>query len=764
MHEQPSPQFVALLERLGAAGPAELQAAHRLAVRLAHRLPLFDTIWIDALVQTGVLSLYQARLLHAGQGAELLAGPFLIVDRTHTLGRIALYRARNRENRQEVRLLLASANQHDETLPDRLASLREYSKRIHSPLVAPVRYAEVISQQAVVACDWIDDPTIEAHLIRQGRFAPQQVVEMATQLLKGLKAIEIAGLVHGDLTPRDVLISRAGRLTILAPGARAALRPAEGYAFADLDSCAYTAIPPERIRRGTPADPAGDMYAFGILCWHMLAGRAPFPLANSLATLRAIERGRLPDIAQIAVNVPAALATTIRACTSLDPAARPKSIHEVEQLLGQPSLRAVRMSARIPVSASASRSSLHARPPFRRPRWQVATAMAFLLLIVAGWIGFRQSTTAARSAKRAVAKTPPQVAPLGANTQSVQATAPAAAQDPNPAASPDRVVRTTYLEPPASVEDLRLPTDRPLYLASISPRSGQTIRGTDQRRPQIWITQGALVLVAEGVHFEGIDFVWRDAGTEVTPAFFRLQSTQVSFTNCTFQVAPNSTSRPVILHTSASADGRRRDLDLVTTTIRFDHCVARYVRSLVEQTRAEALVVQAEQVLLLDSDSAIEFLGAPVAGAPATLLFRSCTLRQVVAVVRIEDHTEAQSIGRVAIHAENCVFAPQENGALVGLIARAVPSWCADIEWGGQASIVALDSAMVGWQMRREDPPTQLDENLLHVTGLVRSEIEFSARSWASTLDSIVLGWSAPLLSDEPPGAQVQTLPTLERK
>src|SRR5262245_11572465 len=75
-----------LLNRLHLATPKQLRAVARRARRLAGELPLFDSVWIDALAQARLLIPYQAAEINAGRGEQLLVGPYVIRRRIQRLG------------------------------------------------------------------------------------------------------------------------------------------------------------------------------------------------------------------------------------------------------------------------------------------------------------------------------------------------------------------------------------------------------------------------------------------------------------------------------------------------------------------------------------------------------------------------------------------------------------------------------------------------------------------------------------------------------
>ena len=140
-----------------------------------------------------------------------------------------------------------------------------------------------------------------------------------------LADLELLGVVHGDISASGLALQPAGNVVLPMPGLRGIVRPAEGYAFADLPPEAYDYLAPERIEEGSPPTLASDVYACGCLWWHLLTGRPPFAGGNTLTKLKAVHAARWVDVRQLALDVPDALARAIELCIAHDPAARPAS-------------------------------------------------------------------------------------------------------------------------------------------------------------------------------------------------------------------------------------------------------------------------------------------------------------------------------------------------------------------------------------------------------------------------------------------------------
>ncbi len=94
MHEPPPP-LIALLGRLGLAGPGEVRKAEKYVRRLARDLPQFESVWIDALAQARLLTPFQAAQLNAGRGELLRVGPYLLCQPLADCPWIGSFRARH---------------------------------------------------------------------------------------------------------------------------------------------------------------------------------------------------------------------------------------------------------------------------------------------------------------------------------------------------------------------------------------------------------------------------------------------------------------------------------------------------------------------------------------------------------------------------------------------------------------------------------------------------------------------------------------------
>jgi len=178
----------------------------------------------------------------------------------------------------------------------------------------------------------LDGITLEDAVRRFGPMPPARVVAILRQVCDSLAEAHAAGLVHRDVKPANIFLSRRGLrhdvakvldFGLVALGAdRTADDPgltAEGIAAG---TPAYLA--PELATRPDAVDGRADLYALGAVGFWLLTGRPPFERETAMATILAHVND--PPHAPSSVSeldVPEALDALILACLAKDPRDRP---------------------------------------------------------------------------------------------------------------------------------------------------------------------------------------------------------------------------------------------------------------------------------------------------------------------------------------------------------------------------------------------------------------------------------------------------------
>ncbi len=361
MVQPPSKQLQQILLGMKLCTPRDLKRCVRRVKRLAADLPAFDSVWLDALVQTRTLTSFQAQTIESDLTELLTIGPGIVLDQIGAGPAAATYLVRIPE--AQVPAVIKRIPVATELKAGTLARFRELSQRAaavgHLAVVVPHACHEIVrsvelrrpaakSEKGVspsrrrrkaestndligelaVASRLVEGLTLAQMILRRGRFPAAVVQEIARQLLESLAALDGAGIVHGEILTGNVLIDSKARAVLVDAGVRPCVQPTFSFS-ATIDPQRYSGIAPELIGTGQAWSHRSDLYSVGCLLWELLAARPVFPTGDPLARLAAHQTTRVPDVREIAPDTPDALAEAILWLTEPDPDQRPRSAAEV---------------------------------------------------------------------------------------------------------------------------------------------------------------------------------------------------------------------------------------------------------------------------------------------------------------------------------------------------------------------------------------------------------------------------------------------------
>src|SRR5687768_14920959 len=177
--------------------------------------------------------------------------------------------------------------------------------RLHEVVHEPRRGGQ---PRVALVLDLLAGGSLAALLARRGRLRPGEVV---TALAPVAHAHE-RGVVHGDLSPGNVVCTAEGRPVLTDLGVARVL----GEEAAREVTPAY--VDPTVARGGAPG-PASDVFGVAAAAFHALTGVAPWNAATPADTLRVAAAGCLPDLAELATGAPPALVAVIARGLAADP-------------------------------------------------------------------------------------------------------------------------------------------------------------------------------------------------------------------------------------------------------------------------------------------------------------------------------------------------------------------------------------------------------------------------------------------------------------
>jgi serine/threonine-protein kinase len=190
---------------------------------------------------------------------------------------------------------------------DLFRSEAEISSRLAHPNIVQVMDFGRVDQRYYLAMEYVDGITMAALLTRMKHadetMPPAVVATIGAEILAGLAHAHEGArgsdgrpicVVHRDLCPQNVLLSKHGEVKITDFGVARALRDvAVSHTNTLVGHMAYVA--PETIDEGA-IDPRVDLFALGVMLWELLMGRRLFGRTNEAATLQAVLQTEVPSV------------------------------------------------------------------------------------------------------------------------------------------------------------------------------------------------------------------------------------------------------------------------------------------------------------------------------------------------------------------------------------------------------------------------------------------------------------------------------------
>jgi serine/threonine protein kinase len=239
-----------------------------------------------------------------------------------------VYRARDEGLHREVALKALHAESSSlgvERIDQFLTEARAIA-RVEHPNVVSVYEVGQADHYYYIAMELVDGSTVEDLCVATGHMAHSRACAIAMEAAEALHALHMAGVIHGDISPRNLMVARSGRCKVTDLGL-SHIRESEVGAHRPIAGGTPAYRAPES-RAGETLTPAADMFSLGRVVYRMIAGNAP-PLPTDPMTMdesiTALGRSR-PEL-------PAALIEFLRQSTNADPAARPATMKEAAAIL-----------------------------------------------------------------------------------------------------------------------------------------------------------------------------------------------------------------------------------------------------------------------------------------------------------------------------------------------------------------------------------------------------------------------------------------------
>jgi eukaryotic-like serine/threonine-protein kinase len=297
----------------------------------------------ESVAQSGVASHPHTHVLSSGFGPDtpsslqqnqILAGRYELLSLLGSGGMGTVYRARDRELDEEVALKVLRRELVDAPgMLDRFRREVKLARRVTHRNVARAYDIGEHGEEKFLTMEYIDGEPLSLLVARQGRLTSARVIEIVRAVCDGLSTAHAAGVLHRDLKPDNIMISRDGRAVITDFGIARALADGGGRTIGvAVGTPAYMA--PEQVEGSAQIDERADVYALGVILYELFVGQQPWRGESVYAVAAARLAQPPPDPRAERPSLCEQLAVLIQRAMARQPSTRFASARALSDALG----------------------------------------------------------------------------------------------------------------------------------------------------------------------------------------------------------------------------------------------------------------------------------------------------------------------------------------------------------------------------------------------------------------------------------------------
>lgn len=271
-----------------------------------------------------------------------VAGRYLVRSTLGTGGSATVYEAEDTSFGRLVALKIP----HDDVKPNSVPAkrlLREAraSASVGHPNVCQVtEIGTMPSGSPFVVMERLVGETLRDRISAEGKLPLGDLVDVLMQLLSGLGAAHERGIIHRDVKPENIFLSRRAGCPALVKILDFGLVSTDTTIREELTQVGMVVgtpyyLAPEQVRGVRDFDPRVDLYACGVVLYEAGTGRRPFTAANVAALFREILSANPVPFAELRRDAPPGLLDVIRRAMAPSPTARFGSVGEFQLALSR---------------------------------------------------------------------------------------------------------------------------------------------------------------------------------------------------------------------------------------------------------------------------------------------------------------------------------------------------------------------------------------------------------------------------------------------
>lgn len=254
-----------------------------------------------------------------------------ILGRIGSGGMADVYKGKDHKlNRFVAIKVLKSTYRSDETFIKKFLSEAQAAAGLMHPNVVNVYDVGQDRGLYYMVMELVEGITLKDYIEKKGKLSAKETISISIQMVTGIQAAHNCHIIHRDIKPQNIIISKDGKVKVTDFGiARATTSTAtQAVTTTVMGSVHYTS--PEQARGGI-VDEKSDIYSAGITMYEMITGHVPFDGDSTVTVALKHLNEAIKSPAEEVPDIPYSLECIIMKCTQKLPNKRYMSCEELLQ-------------------------------------------------------------------------------------------------------------------------------------------------------------------------------------------------------------------------------------------------------------------------------------------------------------------------------------------------------------------------------------------------------------------------------------------------
>ena len=246
----------------------------------------------------------------------VLGGRYEIMERIGTGGMADVYKAIDRVLRRYVAVkVLKREFREDENFVRKFQSEAQSAAMLTHPNIVNVYDVAEDRGLHYIVMELVEGITLKDYIQKKGKLTPKEVIGIIMQVCAGIDSAHSNNIVHRDIKPQNIMISKEGKVKVTDFGIAKATS-SNTISTNAMGSVHYTS--PEQARGGF-SDEKSDIYSLGVTMYEMVTGQLPFDGDSTVSiALKHLQEDLIPP-SEFVPDIPYSLEQIILKCTQKSP-------------------------------------------------------------------------------------------------------------------------------------------------------------------------------------------------------------------------------------------------------------------------------------------------------------------------------------------------------------------------------------------------------------------------------------------------------------